>query len=640
MKKGLTLLLSLVLVLAMSVTAFAAEDWVTPVQNIEKWDEEVDFLVVGYGLAGAAAAVEAYDIDPTAKILVLEKMPETLAGGNSIASGQTFLVPAESAVETVKTYLYNCNKPNPIPDEYLTWLCEGFATQLPWIEYVADGVDYEAGYVGGGELKWGSMVVEFSNFEGSTFDGCSAHLRAKGSTFENGGVWRCFAKAVEKRGIDVRFENPAVSLVQDPFTKEVSGVIARRADGTEYSIKSAKGVLLACGGYENNLTMQRDFHGMETVYTAGTPGNTGDGIKMLMEAGAQIWHMKNQTQSGGFWLGIKVPEYDSTFMRNFTMAGNSWIEIDSESKRFYDEAGSYHRQHMKYMEYGRYVDLPHERALPVSLIFDEKTREAGSIGSQWLSWPTTTEGYTWSNDNLAEIEKGWIIKADTIEELAEKIGKDPAKLRAEVDKFNAMVDAGEDTDFGRDITTMAKIEQGPFYAVEEVPSMPACSGGARRNIKGQVLNWDGEPIEGLYSAGEIGSLVCNLYQNGTYLHEAICSGRAAVDTMLGGRAELTPTFGGGAAAPWAEAADGDYSVMVQGLHDPFEIIYTIKDKQLVGIAVGEGRENMFMNDEQFAAFTKQIIETQDMGVDAVSGATVDCQAITGGIMTAFSHKTS
>ena len=213
-------------------------------------------------------------------------------------------------------------------------------------------------------------------------------------------------------------------------------------------------------------------------------------------------------------------------------------------------------------------------------------------------------------------------------------------LRAEVDKFNAMVDAGEDADFGRDIATMAKIEQGPFYAIEEVPSMPACSGGARRNIKGQVLNWDGEPIEGLYSAGEIGSLVCNLYQNGTYLHEAICSGRAAVDTMLGGRAELTPTFGGGAAAPWAEAADGDYSVMVQGLHDPFEIIYTIKDKQLVGIAVGEGRENMFMNDEQFAAFTKQIIETQDMGVDAVSGATVDCQAITGGIMTAFSHKTS
>ena len=108
------------------------------------------------------------------------------------------------------------------------------------------------------------------------------------------------------------------------------------AEGNEYTIKSAKGVLLACGGYENNLEMQRDFHGMDEVYTAGTPGNTGDGIKMLMEAGAKIWHMKNQTQSGGFWLGIKVPEYESTFMRNFDMPGNSWIEVASDNTRFYN----------------------------------------------------------------------------------------------------------------------------------------------------------------------------------------------------------------------------------------------------------------------------------------------------------------
>ena len=250
MKKALALLMSLALVLAMTVGAMAAEDWVTPVQNIENWDEEVDFLIVGYGLAGAAAAVEAHDIDPNAKILVLEKMPETLAGGNSIASGQTFLVPAESAVETVKTYLYNCNLPNPIPDEYLTWLCNGFATQLPWIEYVADGVDYEAGYVGGGELKWGSMVVEFSNFEGSTFDGCSAHLRAKGTTFENGGVWRCFAKAVEKRGIDVRFldETKAPEKIGGDCLKQTivvkEGVTKELGKTIQGIIKNAKALKL------------------------------------------------------------------------------------------------------------------------------------------------------------------------------------------------------------------------------------------------------------------------------------------------------------------------------------------------------------------------------------------------------------
>lgn len=115
MKKWLTVLLCAVLSLATFGCAVAAQDWVTPVQNIENWDREVDYLVVGFGLAGAAAAVEAHDIDPEAAILVLEKMPESLAGGNSIASGQTFLVPAQEAVSTLKTYLYNCNRPTRSP---------------------------------------------------------------------------------------------------------------------------------------------------------------------------------------------------------------------------------------------------------------------------------------------------------------------------------------------------------------------------------------------------------------------------------------------------------------------------------------------------------------------------------------------
>jgi len=317
------------------------------------------------------------------------------------------------------------------------------------------------------------------------------------------------------------------------------------------------------------------------------------------------------------------------------------MEVAKDGTRYYDEARSYQRQHMKYYEHGKYVDVPIARMQPVHMIMDDNCFKAQPLVNNWIGWPVTCRNpYPWSADNSVELEKGWIVKADTIEELAEKIGKDPVALKAEVEKYNAMVDAGADTDFGRDITTMAKIEQGPFYAIEEVPAMPACSGGAKRNIKGQVLNWDNEPIEGLYSAGELGSLVCNLYQNGTYLHEAICSARAAIDTMLGGRADIKPTTGGGASAPWAEAADGDYSVMCQGLHDPFEVIFTIKDKKLVEVKVGEGRANMFMTDEQFAQYTGALIEKQNLGVDAVAGATVDCEAIAGGIMTAFSHKTS
>ena len=635
MKKGLCLLLTLVLTLALCAGGLAKEDWVTPVQEIETWDREVDFLVVGYGLAGAAAAVEAHDIDPTAEILVLEKMPRSLAGGNSIASGQTFLVPAQSAVETVKTYLYNCNLPNPIPDEYLTWLCQGFADQLPWIQSVAAGVGYEAGYVGGGELKWGSMVVEFDSFEGSTFDGCSAHLRKIGSTFENGGVWRCFDLACQARDIEVAYETPAVSLIQDPFTKEVFGVIARQADGTEIAIKSRKGTLLACGGYENNLTMQRDFHGMDMVYTAGTPGNTGDGIKMLMEAGAQIWHMKNQTQSGGFWLGIKVPEHEATFMRNFNMAGNSWIEISADGTRFYDEAKSYHRQHMKYMEYGRYVDLPHEKALPVDLIFDEKTRAAGSIASQWLSWPTTTEGYMWTSDNLAEIEKGWIIKADTIEELAQKLDRDPEVLKATIDKWNADCAAGADSEFGRDPAKMAPIDTAPYYAVSITPTLVGTTGGAKRDTAGRVLDWNDEPIPGLYEAGELGSYFANLYQNGTFLSEAMLSGRAAAQTAFGGVSEIKEVAAAAGGVAWEGAPDGVYTATVDGLHDKIEVSLTVEGGNLTAIDITGGRDTMFITDEQLAEYTGAIIAAQDPNVDIVAGATVDCQAIGTAIGQAF-----
>ena len=616
--------------------------WVLDSQNV-KWDEEHDIVICGYGMAGTAAYIEAYEIDHNVDAVIYDKSDEANAGGQAIASGQCVIFVDPNDLETWRTYMRAMNEPHVIPEEDFNWLTNEFATDLPWIQAVLEPVDYEVGYSGGGALRWGTLLVEFPDLPGANFVGATGHFRDKngGLSFENGGCWNGFDKAARYRGAKPLYEHQVICLVQDAITKKVEGVGVKKPDGSVIYTKARKGVLLATGGYEGDMDMYRQFNGGDRIYNAGSPYVTGDGVKMEMALGAQLWHMDGQTMSCGYFHGIKVPDFETTFVRQFYMAHGAWMEVAADGTRYYNEAKSYQRQHMKYYEHGKYVDVPIARQQPVHMIMDDNCFKAQPLVNAWIGWPVTCRNpYHWSDDNSVELEKGWIIKADTIEELAEKIGKDPANLRAEVDKFNAMVDAGEDTDFGRDITTMAKIEQGPFYAIEEVPSMPACSGGARRNIKGQVLNWDGEPIEGLYSAGEIGSLVCNLYQNGTYLHEAICSGRAAVDTMLGGRAELTPTFGGGAAAPWAEAADGDYSVMVQGLHDPFEVIYTIKDKQLVGIAVGEGRENMFMNDEQFAAFTKQIIDTQDMGVDAVSGATVDCQAITGGIMTAFSHKTS
>ena len=619
-----------------------SSSWVKASQNVT-WDEEHDIVIAGYGMAGTAAYIEAVEIDPNVDVVIYDKSDEANAGGQAIASGQCVIFVEPNDVETFRTYMRAMNEPHVIPEEDFNWLTNEFATDLEWIQAALEPVGYEVGYSGGGALRWGTLLVEFPDLPGADFVGATGHFRDKngGLAFENGGCWNGFAKAAEYRGAKPQYEHQVVCLVQDAVTRKVDGVGVKKPDGSVIYVKARKGVLLATGGYEGDMEMYRNFNGGDRIYNAGSPYVTGDGVKMEMAIGAQLWHMDGQTMSCGYFHGIKVPDFETTFIRQFYMKQGSWMEVAADSTRYYNEAKSYQRQHMKYYEHGKYVDVPIARSQPVHIIFDDECRKAQPMVNAWIGWPVTCRNpYHWSDDNSVEIEKGWIVKADTIEELAEKLGRDPAALRAEVDHFNAMVDAGEDADFGRDITTMAKIENGPFYAIEEVPAMPACSGGARRNIKGQVLNWDNEPIEGLYSAGELGSLVCNLYQNGTYLHEAICSGRAAVDTMLGGRAELKSSSGGQAGAPWAEAEDGDYSVFVTGLHDPYEVIFTIKDKKLVAITLGEGKENMFMTEEQFKEFTQSIIDAQSMGVDAISGATIDSQAITGGLMTAFSHKTS
>lgn len=588
------------------------------------YDKEVDFLVVGYGLAGEAAALEANDIDPAAKVCVLEKLSEENAGGNSIASGQTIILPAEDDLDSFKKYLAACSQPNPIADEYLDFLAREFSQQGPWIQGTVEKVGYELGYVGGGPISWGSLVTEFPDLEGAGFKGCSAHVRAVGTTFEYGGVWRGFHEAVKAReNVEVCYNTAFKSLLQDA-SGAVLGVVATDEKGQELRIRSNKGVVLACGGFENNLEMQRNFHGMDQVYTGGTPGNTGDAIEVLMASGAKMWHMNNQTQSGGFWLGIKVPDHEAAFMRNFSMTATSWLEVAADSQRFYNEAGAYHRQHMKYKEYGHYVDLPHDRALPVDLIFDEKARLAGPIVTKWLSWPITTEGYEWSDDNSKEVANGWIVKAGTLEELAQKLGRDPEALKAAVERFNQMARAQKDEDFGRSAETMSPLDTPPYYAVGIAPALVATTGGAERNIKAQVLKWDGQIIPGLYEAGELGSYVSNLYQNGVFLAEAIATGRAAADTAFGGRSAVaSDLLMANAEYDIAGKPDGTYEQLIKGNHGEYTLRVQVAGGKITDLEIVSGRSNMFMDDAQLQSFFDSVLEGQSVEVDAVAGATLD-----------------
>ena len=347
-----------------------------------------------------------------------------------------------------------------------------------------------------------------------------------------GGLWEAFKKNIDKRLVTVWYESPAVDLVQDPDTSEVFGLIVDRV-GQKVAVRARGGVVMAVGGFENNLDMQRNYLGHD-VYPFGTPYNTGDGIRMLQKAGADLWHMHNRVQSGGIWPAIQVPEFETVFMRNFQSrdqsAFHSWIDVAADNVRFYDETTRWSATHHKEKKHGHYFDTEFYKVQPVHMIFDETVRKNFCLMMKWMTWNAAVHRYDWSEDNSAEVEKGWVMKADTMGGLAFKMGRNADQIIRTVDEYNAACRAGVDEEFGRHPDTLSPIETRPFYAVKIVGGIVCTSGGARRSIDSQVLDYAGNAIPGLYEAGNLGSFISHLYQNGAYLTEAMITGRAAGKT--------------------------------------------------------------------------------------------------------------
>ncbi len=173
--------------------------------------------------------------------------------------------------------------------------------------------------------------------------------------------------------------------------------------------------------------------------------------------------------------------------------------------------------------------MPLPTPLPVHVVFDETMRKAGPLYSPrtFFCWHSIIEHYEWSKDNSVELSKGWIVQADTLADLATKIGKKPEALEKTIAGWNASCAAGNDAEFGRPTQKMAPIGTPPYYAMELVPTFTNTQGGPRRNRLAQILDTKGTPIPRLYSAGEMGSIYSWLYQGSGNLGECIAFGRIA-----------------------------------------------------------------------------------------------------------------
>jgi len=491
-------------------------------KSVTSWDEEVDILICGFGCAGSSAAIEASDADPAAKILIIEKAPEEFAGGNCRVSGQSLLISKDK--EALKDYQRAMSTANPIPEDLLDEWAERMVNLEPWIQKVAQ--DAGAEFLRGTGFTERDAVLEFPELGAREAVAYTSTILPIPS-----GVWLALKANVEKRNVPVWFDTRLVDLIQDPDTLEVYGAWLEQS-GVRKAVRAKRGVIMAVGGYEADQQMQKDYYGLSDVQPLGTPYNTGDGIRVMQKAGAEMWHLRNQGQSGGIWPGIQRPGEETSYLRNFLLPAFSWIDVDSTGRRFYGETNELQLTHYKHKKHGRWVDVPLNTAHPVHMIFDESTRQAGKLVLEIMTWSAVVTGQPWSEDNSEETASGLIKTAASINELAGQIGLDPDVLSAEVANYNAACEAGEDTAHNRNPDTLLPIANAPFYAIKLTPAIVCTGGGARRDMDGRVFDHKGSTIPRLFEAGELGSMFSDLYQNGSYLTEAMITGRGAARAAL------------------------------------------------------------------------------------------------------------
>ena len=446
--------------------------------------------------------------------MILEKMSERVHGGASRCAGQYMYCPPPAAFGDLCDYQRALNEPLSVPEPVLQAWARAVTTNRRWIAERAEAVGLEL-------VHRFDRPPDFPHLPGAA---CVEEVYSIGVEGESG-VWNAFRRNVEQRGIPVLYDTRAFDFVQDGDTLEVIGVLARQGEGT-VAVRARRGVVICVGSFAANLEMQREYAGFPVMHSMGCPANTGDGIKMLQKAGAELWHIRGPGQVGGIYPAVKVPEFASAFFRDHIKA-NSWIDVAADHRRFYNEADDYEATHFKLYRHGHWLDSPLPEVLPVHMIMDETTRMSSQLCLDWAGWNAVAEGYRWSPDNSVELNRGWIVTAGSVRELAVAIGRDADELQATVERYNAGCAAGHDDEYSRAPSRLAAIAEPPFYAIEIVPGIGQATAGAVRNECSQVVSQYGRPIPRLYEAGELGSTLANLYQNGSFLTEAIAFGRIA-----------------------------------------------------------------------------------------------------------------
>ena len=303
-------------------------------------------------------------------------------------------------------------------------------------------------------------------------------------------------KTILDRKIDIWLRASATRLIIDDGTVVGAEVVR---DGRTVRIRARQGVVIATGGYPGSQEMRKEHSRKPTVELGlGLPSNVGEGIRLGLSAGGRLDHNSEDT---GFYVPMSVlsnPTGDNVLWGHFMLdrPKPGFIAVGKDGNRFTNEAASYHAFTLGMFEAG---------AIPAYLIADAAAIKKYGIG---IILP---------GSSLRRYEKaGYLFSGRTLAELAGKIGVERSGLERSVARNNQFAATGVDVDFGKGSTAyntykgdpahspnpcLGPIERGPFYAVKLMPGDFGTSRGLVTGSHGEVLDHDNHPIPGLYACG-------------------------------------------------------------------------------------------------------------------------------------------
>ena len=577
MKRIIALALSAVMMLSMFTAC--SENGTTVDTN----SKSADIVVIGAGGAGMTAAIQAVQ-DGATNVVIIEKTG--MAGGNTTRStgglnaSETTFQTRDEIEDSNQLFIDDTMKGGKNINDLslVTYMAENSADALYWVNDL--GADLTVvGLFGGASVK---------------------RIHRPSDTSAVGPVLvKTLLNQVEKLNIPVLYNTKAEEIIAKDGV--VTGVKVTDAEGT-YTI-NCKAVIVATGGFGANSEMVVEYNpNLAGFGTTNVAAATGDGIAMGTAIGAATVDMEQiQTHP------TVHPETQTMYTE--AVRGNGAIIVNKEGARFTNEMGT--------------------RDVVSAAILEQTDGEAWLVFDHAVRTSLKAiEGY---------ISAGIVTEAETIEELATKIGADVDTLTATMTKFADDVTNGNPDEFGREGLELP-LTEGNFYACLVAPAIHHTMGGLKINTATEVLREDGTAIAGLFAAGEVTGGVHGANRlGGNAVTDIVVFGRTAGSSANayvaanGGNTEPTITVEKDetVVVPEVEAnfKDGTYTAVGTGIGGDVEVIAEVKDGEIVSITLGEHGETEGIFEGAVDGVIPQIIKGQTTEVDTVAGATITSNAI-------------